>query len=107
MLDREQLRDVTLNDDDLMREVLAELIDDTSRQLPLLQAAISAADVSATMRLAHYSKGACANLGAQAAAATLLNIERCAASGDFGECTVSLANLAAEVERLRAETTPG
>jgi len=107
VLDLEQLRDVTLNDDDLMREVLEALIDDTDRQMPLLQAAIRAADVSATMRLAHYSKGACANLGAQAAAATLLNIERCAASGDFGQCTVSLANLAAEVERLRAETIPG
>jgi HPt (histidine-containing phosphotransfer) domain-containing protein len=57
--------------------------------------------------LAHYSKGACANLGAKAAAATLLNIELSAASGDFNGCTVSLANLAAEVVRLRAEPIPG
>ena len=90
-----------------MREVLEALIDDTARQMPLLRAAIHAADVSAIMRLAHYSKGACANLGAQAAAATLLKIERSAASGDFSECTVSLANLAAEVERLRVEAVPG
>jgi HPt (histidine-containing phosphotransfer) domain-containing protein len=59
------------------------------------------------MRLAHYSKGACANVGAQAAAATLLNIERRAAAGDFSGCTASLANLASEVERLRAEPIPG
>jgi HPt (histidine-containing phosphotransfer) domain-containing protein len=107
VLDREQLRDVTLDDDELMREVLGALIDDTTRQLPLLQAAIRAGDVPATLRLAHYSKGACANLGAQAAAATLLHIERSAACGDFSGCAASLANLAAEVERLRAEEIPG
>jgi HPt (histidine-containing phosphotransfer) domain-containing protein len=107
VLDREQLRDVTLNDDELMREVLEALIDDTTRQMPLLQEAIRAEDVPATLRLAHYSKGACATLGAKAAAATLLNIERSAASGDFSGCTASLANLAAEVERLRAEPVPG
>jgi HPt (histidine-containing phosphotransfer) domain-containing protein len=106
-LDREQLRDVTLNDDALMREVIEALIDDTARQLPLLQAAIRAEDAAGAMRLAHYSKGACANVGAQAAAATLLNIERSAAAGDFSGCTVSLANLASEVERLRAEPIPG
>ena len=90
-----------------MREVIEALIDDTARQLPLLQAAIRAEDAAGAMRLAHYSKGACANVGAQAAAATLLNIERRAAAGDFSGCTVSLANLASEVERLRAEPIPG
>jgi HPt (histidine-containing phosphotransfer) domain-containing protein len=107
VLDREQLRDVTLNDDELMREALGALIDDTTRQIPLLQAAIRAGDAPATLRLAHYSKGACANLGAKAAAATLLHIERSAASGDFTGCAGSLANLAAEIERLRAEEIPG
>ena len=90
-----------------MREVIEALIDDTARQLPLLQAAIRAEDAAGAMRLAHYSKGACANVGAQAAAATLLNIERRAAAGDFSGCTASLANLASEVERLRAEPIPG
>jgi HPt (histidine-containing phosphotransfer) domain-containing protein len=107
VLDREQLRDVTLNDDELMREVVEALIDDTARQMLLLQAAICARDVPGTMRLAHYSKGACASLGAKAAATTLLHIERSAASGDFSGCAASLANLAAEVERLRAEEIPG
>ncbi len=107
VLDRDQLRDVTLNDGGLMREVLEALISDTTRQMPLLQAAIRAGDVPATLRLAHYCKGACANLGAQAAAATLLHIEHSAASGDFNGCAASLANLATEVERLRAEESPG
>ena len=39
-LDRDQLRDVTLDDEALMREILSALIDDTSRQMRLLESAI-------------------------------------------------------------------
>ena len=99
VLDRAQLRDVTLDDEDLMREILAALIDDTSRQLPILKSAILAEDSQECMRVAHYSKGACANVGANAAAAVLKRIEREAADHEFPECRVSLANLAAEIER--------
>jgi HPt (histidine-containing phosphotransfer) domain-containing protein len=101
VLDRAQLRDVTLDDEDLMREILAALIDDTSRQMPALESAIREEDSQKCMRLAHYSKGACANVGANAAAAVLKRLEREAADNDFPECRVSLANLAAELERLR------
>ncbi|MGA9625818.1 MAG: Hpt domain-containing protein [Bryobacteraceae bacterium] len=101
VLDRAQLRDVTLDDEELMREILATLIDDTSRQMPFLESAIREEDTQKCMRLAHYSKGACANVGANAAAAVLKRIEREAASHEFPECRVSLANLATEIERLR------
>jgi len=101
VLDRAQLRDVTLDDEDLMREILATLIDDTSRQMPFLESAIREEDTQKCMRLAHYSKGACANVGANAAAAVLKQIERKAAGREFPECRVSLANLATEIERLR------
>ena len=39
-LNRDQLRDITLDDEELMREVLTALVDDTSRQIQLLAAAI-------------------------------------------------------------------
>ncbi|MBZ5581953.1 MAG: Hpt domain-containing protein [Acidobacteriia bacterium] len=102
-LDWEQLRDVTLGDADLIREILETLIEDSSRQIRLLETAIRQRDPETTMRLAHYSKGACANVGARAAAAALLEIERRAARSEFGECGASLAVLAREVDRLRAE----
>ena len=105
VLDRAQLRDVTLDDAELMREIVAALIDDTSRQLPFLESAISAEDSKTCMRLAHYSKGACANVGANAAAAVLKRIEREAADHEFPECRASLAALAAEIERLRLEAS--
>lgn len=103
ILDRDQLRDVTLDDGDLMREILAALIDDTSRQMQLLQTAIREEDSHRCMRLAHYSKGACANVGANAAAAVLQQIERNAANGAFHACGISLATLAQEIDRLRSE----
>jgi HPt (histidine-containing phosphotransfer) domain-containing protein len=102
-LDREQLRNVTLDDNELMREILAALIDDTSRQLVLLQSAVTEQDPQKTMRLAHYSKGACANVGANAAAQVLKQIEQDAARRDFQECSASLSSLAREIDRLRSE----
>jgi HPt (histidine-containing phosphotransfer) domain-containing protein len=102
-LDRAQLRDVTLNDAELMREILAALVDDTTRQLKLLSAAIQEQDATRCMHLAHYSKGACANLGANAAAALFKEIEQRAASHDFGQCTECLARLGGAVDALRSE----
>jgi len=84
VLDRHQLREVTMDDAELMREIIAALIDDTSRQIELLNAAIREEDSKRCMRLAHYSKGACANVGANAAAALFKKIERKAASSDLG-----------------------
>ncbi len=103
VLDREQLRNVTLEDEELMREVLAALIDDTSRQIHMLGEAIRARNVGETIRLAHYSKGACANVGARSTAAILQRIERTAAQGDFAGCGASLESLSTELVKLRDE----
>jgi HPt (histidine-containing phosphotransfer) domain-containing protein len=101
VLDREQLQNVTLDDPELMRDILGALIDDTSRQVGLMELAIRERDSRRCARLAHYSKGACANCGANAAAAVLIEIERNAASGEFGRCRESLLALLQEVERLK------
>ena len=103
VLDRQQLRDITLDDEELMREVLAALLDDTTNQLVLLDAAIRDKDPQKTMRLAHYCKGACANVGANRVAAVLGRMEQEAASHSFADCAESLCNLTQELERLRAE----
>ena len=103
VLDRNQLRDITLDDEELMREILSALVDDTSRQIHLLDCAIREQDSQRCMRLAHYSKGACANVGANAAAAVLKHIERSAADRQFEACGVSLVALVGEIDRLRSE----
>ena len=103
VLDREQLREVTLEDEDLMRQLLAALIEDTERQMPLLDGAIRGMDGQQTARLAHYCKGACANVGAKAASVVLEKLERSARVGEMAECGRQLMALATEVERLRKE----
>lgn len=102
-LDKEQLREVTLDDPELMIEILSALVDDTSQQVQLLEGAIQSRDAPGCMRLAHYSKGACANVGAVSAAALLKHIETQAAAQQFQECSEALAALAEQVSRLRQE----
>jgi HPt (histidine-containing phosphotransfer) domain-containing protein len=55
------------------------------------------------MRLVHYSKGACANVGAQNAATILKEIEKKASNRDFQECQAALNRLAEEVDLLNSE----
>jgi HPt (histidine-containing phosphotransfer) domain-containing protein len=103
VLDRAQLSEVTLEDEELMRELLAALIADTEQQMPLLDVAIRTTNLQQCARLAHYCKGACANVGAKAAATVLAELERSAKSGAPEECSRQLAALATEVDRLRCE----
>jgi HPt (histidine-containing phosphotransfer) domain-containing protein len=103
VLDLHQLRDVCMADAELMREVVTSLIDDTVLHMPELAEAVEQADRSRCARLAHYVKGACANVGAASMAALLKTIERDAAAGNFGACHASLASLAAELRKFSAE----
>jgi HPt (histidine-containing phosphotransfer) domain-containing protein len=103
VLDREQLRDVTMDDEDLMREVLSVLWEDTTAQVPKLEAAVRNRDGELCVRLAHYSKGACANVGASAAARVFRRIEQDARAAEFGRCEESLAALGAALVELQGE----
>ncbi|MEO8596236.1 MAG: Hpt domain-containing protein [Candidatus Solibacter sp.] len=103
ILDREQLREITMDDSDLMQELLDTLVSDTAAQLDLLDCAIREQDPQRTMRLAHYCKGACANVGANSMAALLKRLEQQAAAGEFAQCQASYAGLPRELERLRHE----
>jgi HPt (histidine-containing phosphotransfer) domain-containing protein len=105
VLDREQLRDITMDDAELMRELLAALLEDTSNQFGLIESAIKDRDSNRCRRLAHYSKGACANVGAVAAAARFRALEVDAAEGEFDKCSRSLTALANELDRLRKEAS--
>jgi HPt (histidine-containing phosphotransfer) domain-containing protein len=104
VLDKNQLRDITMDDPELMREVMAALLADTSQQMALLEAAIRDQSTAQCMRLAHYSKGACANVGANRAAGMFKQIEKEAANGSFSVCGQSLASLVREMDLLRSES---
>jgi HPt (histidine-containing phosphotransfer) domain-containing protein len=92
-----------MDDEDLMREVLSVLWEDTSVQVPKLDAAVRNRDREQCVRLAHYSKGACANVGARAAASVFRRIEQDAHASEFERCAESLAALGAALAELKVE----
>jgi HPt (histidine-containing phosphotransfer) domain-containing protein len=103
VFDVDQLRNVCMEDPELMRELVTTLIGDATQQMPALRDAIEHADATRCARLAHYVKGACANVGAVSMAALLKQIERLAAAGDFSACRDSLGHLAAELQKFTSE----
>jgi HPt (histidine-containing phosphotransfer) domain-containing protein len=103
VLDMDQLRDICMEDQDLMRELVTALIDDAKAQIPALEKAVENADAKSCARLAHYVKGACANVGAVSMATILKNIEQSAGEGDFNACRTSLNNLALELRKFSVE----
>jgi HPt (histidine-containing phosphotransfer) domain-containing protein len=103
VLDRDQLRDICMEDEELMRELVTALIEDAKAHIPALEKAVESADAKNCARLAHYVKGACANVGAASMASILTSIERSAAAGDFDACQTSLCNLALELQKFSFE----
>ena len=103
VLDLHQLRDVCMEDQELMREMVLALIDDAKKHLPVIEQAVERADAQRCARLAHYVRGACANVGAVSMAVILKTIERHATAGDFPACRAALSSLEAELEKFSSE----
>ncbi len=104
VFDINQLRNICLEDAELMREVATSLVKDATAQVAALQDAVEQADSTRCARLAHYVKGACANVGAASLAALMKSIELSARAGDFAACRASLRNAPTELERFSSET---
>jgi HPt (histidine-containing phosphotransfer) domain-containing protein len=105
VLDRSQLRNVTLNDEALMREVVLALVREASLQIQELHRAVERADAPACVRVAHSAQGACGNVGAESMAALFYSVERHARIGDLSKCRSSVEDLSVELEKLRFEVS--
>jgi HPt (histidine-containing phosphotransfer) domain-containing protein len=101
VLNLEELRSLTMNDRQLMGEILQALIEDASRHAGMLEAAVGDVDAARSARIARQASRACGNIGAVAAAAAFRRIERHAAQREFEACRSALAAARAEIERLR------
>ena len=104
LLDMDQLKSITMDDPDLMHELVTALVEDTSKQIAEISQAIESSDGRRCSRLAHYVKGACANVGAASMAAILTNMEAKATQGDFDACRTSLDHLSTELRKFSSET---
>jgi HPt (histidine-containing phosphotransfer) domain-containing protein len=103
VLDISQLRNVTLDDKALMREVIGALLLDASQRIDELRGAVERAEAVACVRLAHSAQGACGNVGAASMAALFGSLERHARAGDFNLCKSVLEDLSIELDKLRFE----
>ena len=103
VLDVSQLRNVTLNDEALMREVVAALVSEVSQQIEGLSQAVQRGDTKACITVAHNAYGACGNVGAASMAAVFYSIERQAVEGNLGLCRSHVESLSVELEKLRRE----
>ena len=103
VFDIDQLRNVCMEDTELMQELVTALIDDATEQLSALRDAVEHADATRCARLAHYVKGACANVGAVSMAVLLKQIEGKAKAGDFDACRASLSDLTAEFRKFSSK----
>ena len=103
VFDIDQLRNVCMEDTELMRELVKALIDDATEQFSALNDAVERADATLCARLAHYVKGACANVGAVSMAGLLKQMEHLAKAGDFDACRATFSNLTAEFRKFSSE----
>ena len=103
ILDRAQLRNVTLNDEALMREVVLALVNAVSEQIEHLRLAAARDDGKECLRLAHGLVGACGNVGAVSLAGLFAAMERQVIAGDFQSGRSTVESLTVELEKLRRE----
>jgi HPt (histidine-containing phosphotransfer) domain-containing protein len=104
VLDMSQLKSITLEDLDLMREIVSALVEDTHFQINLLRDALDRVDMRECARVAHSARGACGNVGAVTLAALFTEVEREAKQGNISDCRTALMHLANEVEKLRSQS---
>jgi histidine phosphotransfer protein HptB len=105
VLDREQLRNITLDDEELMREIVSALVAEVSVQINALDEAIRSSRVQDCVKLAHSARGACGNVGAASLAALFSAVESEAKNGDLASCLPKIEALSMELEKLRGEVS--
>ena len=89
-------------DVDAFLELLSFFLDESTGYLDDLAAAIAAEDANAVDQIAHKTKGAAANMGAERVRAAAFALEKMGKSGDLSEATAALETLRAEVAALSA-----
>lgn len=94
LVDSHRLRTASLNDPELMSQLVAVFLDDAGRQLLHLQRAVEAADAAAATAAAHRIGGAAGNLGADGLYEACRRLETRARDG----CSDELREQAREVE---------
>ena len=98
-LDRSALLDRVEGDMELLGDIIELFKEDSARQIAAIRDAIDRKQADLLRRAAHTLKGTCGNLGAPEAAATALELEKLAASGDFSRAHESSRLLEEQIQQ--------
>lgn len=102
LIDHQQLESLSGGDEAFEAELLDIYLQDMQQQLQQLELVMAAAKWNQAGELAHYIKGASANVGAVSIAAIAADIETVAGSDQPESMLKFLAHLRQQVDALRA-----
>ena len=88
-------------DRDMADEVIAEFLEDTSRELAFLEGALAAGDIGAVNLHAHTIKGSAANVGGTVLRSVAFDVEKAARAGDMHDAASFAVSLEREFEHLK------
>ena len=91
------------NDDDIVRSVLTQFLEELPRQVAAVQEHLDTGDVAGAGRAAHSLKGAAGNVRGDALCAVALALEKAGRAGDVASARAQAEQLAAQAALLRAE----
>jgi two-component system sensor histidine kinase/response regulator len=98
-IDRSALLDRVEGDMELLGDIIELFKEDSARQVAAIREAIDTKQTDLLRRAAHTLKGTCGNLGAPEAAATALELEKLAATGDLSNAHDSLRLLEEQIQQ--------
>ena len=102
VFDRPALFDRLMDDEDLVKEIIACFLEDMPRQLQTLRGHIERRDAAAAGMQAHAIKGAAANVGGPALSAVAGGMEKAGRAGCLEEIAALVPELERQFELLRA-----
>jgi len=105
IFDKAALLGRLMDDEHILRKVLAIFLDHMPRQIEDLQRLLETGDLAAVARQAHSIKGAAANLGGDSLSAAALDAEHAATRGDLTAARESMAQLQADFAQLKRVMT--
>jgi two-component system, sensor histidine kinase and response regulator len=98
-LDRTALLDRVEGDMELLGEIIELFKEDSVRQVATIRDALDTKQAEVVRRAAHTLKGTCGNLGVPQAAATALELEKLAATGDISGAQDRFRLLEEQIQR--------
>ncbi len=101
----DEMKQRLMNDEDLVKMILAGFLEDIPTQVTLLLRYIRESDLQLAERQAHSIKGAAANVGGECLKEIAFKMEKAGKSGDLKFLKKSIKELESEFQRLKGELT--